>query len=578
MNTTYSSTGNTMQYRIERHPDGEFMIADVKKRGNAVLADPLLNKGTAFSENERRELGLMGMLPHQVTDRERQVRRAFDHIHRKGSENPLEKYIGMAGLQDRNETLFYQVLEDHITELLPIVYTPTVGEAALGYSHIFRRGRGLWITPEHSGRIDEVLGHARNDEVHLIVATDNERILGLGDQGAGGMVIPIGKLALYTLAAGVHPAYTLPISLDVGTDNQALLDDELYVGWPGRRLRGKPYDDFVDEFVSAVRNRFPNALLQWEDFKKTNALRLLDRYRTVLPSFNDDVQGTGAVVVAGLLAMCRATQSKLSDHRFMLVGAGAAGIGIARQLRHALVAGGLTGGDPIAAVSLVDTGGLVTANREGLEVFKSPFALPLELVPGAVGSNLADLVSALRPTVLIGTSGQPGLFDEAVVTAMAAHCEVPVLMALSNPTSKCEALAADLVEWTDGRAIVASGSPSLPVAYRGRSIPVSQCNNVYIFPGVGLGAIVSGACRVTDEMFGVAAETLAAIVTDDALAGGMIFPPLADLRSVTRRIAEAVAHEAIRSGVSSGIQHADVQARLDLETWNLEYPGLVPAG
>ncbi len=565
-----------MQYRIERHPAGEFVIAEIKKRGNAVLSDPLLNKGTAFTEEERRTFGLIGMLPHQITSRERQVRRAYEHIYRKGVQNPLEKYIGMAGLQDRNETLFYQVLADHIEELLPIVYTPTVGKAALGYSHIFRRGRGLWITPEHSGRIDEVLEHARNEEVRLIVVTDNERILGLGDQGAGGMVIPIGKLALYTLAAGVHPAYTLPISLDVGTDNESLLDDDLYVGWPERRLRGQAYDDFVDEFVSAVKKRFPGALLQWEDFKKANALRLLDRYKHDLPSFNDDIQGTGAVVIAGLLAMCRATGTYMTDHRFMLVGAGAAGMGIGRQLRHVLEESGLAGEDLTRAVSLVDSGGLVHDGRADLEPFKHPLAWPEKIVPEGDLTDIAGLVKSLRPTVLIGTSGQAGLFTEEIVKPMVAYVARPVVMALSNPTSKCEALPEDIITWTEGHGIVATGSPFDPVEWGGVSIPVSQCNNVYIFPGVGLGAIVAGARVVTDAMFAAASETLAYQMDAGSLHRGDLFPPLTDLRAVTHRIAAAVAKVAIDSGNTSGVTVDEVEDRLHLETWNLEYPRLVP--
>jgi len=307
-----------MKYQIDRDQNGKWLIKEVWKRGSAILSDPLLNKGTAFTAEEREILELDGLLPYQITDRSRQVERAFQHILEKG-DKPLEKYIGMVSLQDRNETLFYQVLSENIAELIPIVYTPTVGSAALRFSRVFRRGRGMWITPDHKGRIYEVLGHARCDDVRLIVVTDNERILGLGDQGAGGMVIPVGKLALYTLGAGIYPAFTLPVSLDVGTDNKELLEDELYVGWRHPRIRGKEYDELVDEFVDAVKRRWPKALLQWEDFKKVNAFNLLDRYRGSLPSFNDDIQGTGAVVAAGLLAACRVTGVKLEDQRVLFV-------------------------------------------------------------------------------------------------------------------------------------------------------------------------------------------------------------------------------------------------------------------
>lgn len=349
-----------MKYQIQSSEDGRWLIADVWKRGPALLNDPLLNKGTAFSAEERRTFELEGLIPHQITDHRRQVQRAYDHIRSKSAE-PINAYIAMASLQDRNETLFYQVLAEHVDELLPIVYTPTVGAAAVAFSHLYRRGRGLWITPEHRGHIYEILGHARCDDVRLIVATDNERILGLGDQGAGGMVIPVGKLALYTLGAGIHPAFTLPVSLDVGTDNTELLEDELYVGWPHPRLRGGEYDSLVDEFVEAVSRRWPAAILQFEDFKKGNAFRLLDRYRSHLPSFNDDIQGTGAVVVAGLLAASRATGVDLTDQRVLLVGAGAAGIGIARHLHHIIEAAG----GRRDAVALFDTKGLVVDDRPG---------------------------------------------------------------------------------------------------------------------------------------------------------------------------------------------------------------------
>jgi len=569
-----------MKYRIERSPDGEWIAADVWKRGSAIITDSLLNKGTAFSPEERMLFELEGMIPYRVTDRAHQRQRAYETITEKGH-HPLDMYVSMAALQDRNETLYYQVLGDHVEELLPIVYTPTVGEAAIKYSHLFRRGRGLWITPAHKGRMFDVLAHARNEEVRLIVVTDNERILGLGDQGAGGMVIPIGKLALYTLGAGIHPAYTLPVSLDVGTDNQRLLDDELYVGWRHPRLRGDEYYEFVDEFVDAVRRRFPEALLQWEDFKKANAFTLLDRYREVLPSFNDDIQGTAAVVVAGVLAYGRATGTKLADQRIVLVGSGAAGIGIARQIHHILESAGVAGDDLYRRIALLDTRGLVVKEREGLEAYKQQLAWPDALATevGLTGDAAADLpavIEALQPTVLIGTTGQPGLFDEAVVEAAAHHVERPLVMALSNPTSKTEAIPAEVFAWTDGRAFMATGSPFPPVDYGGRSIPVPQCNNVYVFPGVGLGAIVSKATRVTDAMFAAAADELAAQASDTDLAEGRLYPPLADLRTITRRIAFVVARTAIDGGAAAAMTDAEINAALDHEIWDFSYPTLRP--
>jgi malate dehydrogenase (oxaloacetate-decarboxylating) len=567
-----------VNYQIERSPDGRWIMAGVWKRGSALLQDPLLNKGSRFTAEERKLFELDGLLPCEATDRDHQVLRGYQHLEDRG-DNPLEKYVSMMGLMDRNETLFYQVLAEHLDELIPIVYTPTVGRAAQGFSHVFRRGRGLWITPAHRGRIFEVLGHARNDDVKLIVVTDNERILGLGDQGAGGMVIPVGKLALYTLGAGIHPAYTLPISLDVGTTNQALLTDDMYVGHRAERLRGDEYYSLVDEFVDAVKRRWPHAVLQWEDFKKVNAFTLLDRYRDVLPSFNDDIQGTAATIVAGVLAACRATGTKLADQRLVLVGAGAAGVGIARHLRHELEAAGVSGPDLCRAVTLFDTSGLVGHHRSELDEHKRDVACPAELARQLgldESSTLTDVVHALHPTVLIGTTGEAGCFTEEIVRSMATHVERPVVMALSNPTSKAEAVPADVFRWTDGRALMTTGSPFDPVEYGGRQLPVSQGNNVYVFPGVGLGTIVSGATKVTDAMFAAAANALAARVDERAIREGILYPPLRDLRDITQSIARAVAREASDSGVGNQMNDAEIDRALRMETWDLEYPELRP--
>ena len=567
-----------MKYRIERTPEGGWIFADIWKRGHAVLADSLLNKGTAFSPEERTLFELEGMLPFGVTDRRLQQRRAYEYVHERGQE-PLARYLNMMSLQDRNETLFYQVLAEHVEELLPIVYTPTVGTAAVTYSHVFKRGRGLWITPGHRGRIFEVLGHARNEEVKLVVVTDNERILGLGDQGAGGMVIPIGKLSLYTLGAGIHPIYTLPISLDVGTDNEQLLSDDLYVGWRHPRLRGEEYDEFVAEFVDAVNRRFPGVLLQWEDFKKANAFRLLDRYRDQLASFNDDIQGTAAVVVAGIHAACRITGTKLADQRVVLVGAGAAGIGIARHLRHELELAGASPDHAAAAIAMVDTHGFITDERADIESFKAEFAWPRDRAAdrGLVdGDHATTVIDALHPTVLIGTTGQPGRFDEPIIRAMAAHVERPLVMALSNPTSKCEVVPAHALAWSDGRALVATGSPFDPVVVGSSTIPISQCNNVYIFPGVGLGTIVAKASIVTDSMFAAAADALASQVTTPELERGLLYPPLAELREITRGIAAAVVRAAVDDGVAQADVGGDIAGALDREIWNLDYPALRP--
>ena len=567
-----------MKYRVERSDDGEWIMADVWKRGSGLLSDPLFNKGSAFTHEEREIFGLDGMLPYQPTDRDHQVRRAYEHLIDRG-DNALEKYVAMVSLLDRNETLFYQVLASDVEALLPIVYTPTVGQAAQGYSHVFRRGRGLWITPDHRGRIFEILGHARNEDVKLIVVTDNERILGLGDQGVGGMVIPVGKLALYTLGAGIHPAYTLPISLDVGTDNEALLNDDMYIGWRQPRLRGDEYYELVDEFVAAVKRRWPEAVLQWEDFKKANAFTLLDKYRTALPSFNDDIQGTAAVVVAGILAACRATGTKLADQRVMLVGAGAAGVGIARHLRHELEMAGVAGRDLFRAVTLLDTAGLVAGDRPNMDVHKQDVAWPADVAHdlGLNGSSgMLDVIDVLHPTVLIGTTGEPGVFSEEVLTAVASYVDRPVVMALSNPTSKSEAIPADVSRWTKGRALMATGSPFAPVEYEGALLPVSQGNNVYVFPGIGMGAIVSKARVVTDAMFAAAANALADLVEEQDLQRGVLYPPIGELRSISRAIARAVAIAGRDSGSGADLSDAEIDRALDHEIWDLDYPKLRP--
>ena len=521
--------------------------------GHDLLRRPLLNKDTAFSEAERDAYGLRGLLPAQVTTIEQQVALEMEHLRHKPDD--LEKYIGLAALQDRNETLFYRVLLEHLEELAPVVYTPTVGGACHHFSHVMRRPRGLWITPDDVDRIPRLLRNVERDDVRLIVVTDNERILGLGDQGAGGMGIPIGKLALYTAGAGVHPATTLPVSLDVGTDNQELLDDPLYLGHRAPRLRGRAYDEFLEAFVEAVVTVFPRALVQWEDFKQHIAIRLLDRYRHRLPSFNDDVQGTAAVVLGGILAALRETGGRLADQRVVCLGAGAAGIGIARLLRAAAADEGTS----LAALALLDSHGLLHEGRQDLAADKVPFALTAEQLVqyglNPAGGDLESVVRGLRPTILIGTSGRPGAFSEAAIRALAAQTVAPIVLPLSNPTAQSEATPADVLAWTAGRALVATGSPFDAVASYGHLRVIGQANNMFVFPGIGLGAIVAEAREVTDRMFLVAARTLAAQVTPERFATGALYPPLADLRRVSGEIALAVALEARDAGV--GRQLAD---------------------
>lgn len=539
-------------------------------RGPALLAQPALNRDAAFSAGQRQALGLCGLLPWRVATIEEQVALELEHVRHKVDD--LEKYIGLAALQDRNETLFYRVLLDHLEELSPIVYTPTVGEACRKFSHILRRPRGVWITPDDVGRVAQLLRNAERPDVELIVVTDNERILGLGDLGAGGMGIPIGKLALYTAGAGVHPSRTLPVSLDCGTDNEALLNDPLYLGYPKPRLRGAAYDAFVEAFVEAVQLCYPHALLQWEDFKQHNALRLLDRYRDRVPSFNDDIQGTAAVVLAGILAALEPRRQRLSQQRIVLLGAGAAGVGIARLIRAAVAAEGGRG----CQLAMLDSRGLIFEGRDGIEEDKRPFALPrseldrLGFEP-ADRYDLTTVVGRLAPTVLVGTTGVAGAFPAAAIRRMAALVPAPIVLPLSNPTTKSEATPADVLAWTDGRALVATGSPFDPVPLADGTVRlVGQANNVFVFPGVGLGAIVSRSQVVTDRMFLVAARTLAALTPRDRIDRGALYPPLADLRPISRAIAVAVAHEAVESGVSR-MEPARIEPAVDAAMWTPGY-------
>ncbi len=552
----------------------------VSLRGPAILNNPQYNKGTAFTEEERRALGLEGLLPPAISKLATQAQRTYDAIIAKP--DALERYIGLVSLQDRNQTLFYRILMDHLEEFLPIIYTPTVGLACQRFSRIYRRAHGMWLCPDHRGRIEQILANVGTRDIRLIVCTDNERILGLGDLGAGGMGIPIGKLALYTAGAGIHPSQTLPISLDVGTDNQELLEDELYIGWRQKRLRGKPYDDFIEEFVQAVKRVFPLALLQWEDFKQQNALRLLERYRRRLPSFNDDIQGTAAIGAAAMLAGVRATGMPLKNQRVVMLGAGAAGIGISRLIRETLHRAGVQGEDLASRIGMLDSGGFLHEGRALSDETKREFAWPVELVK-AVGLNPAEpidleaAIKAIKPTVLIGTSGQASVFTETLVRAMAERTPRPVILPLSNPTSKCEAKPADLITWTSGRAMVATGSPFEPVTHEGRTFRIGQGNNVFIFPGVGLGVLISEANHVSDAMFRIAAETLAQRVSDADLSAGALFPRLRELRSITFDVACAVARQAREEGVGRPLTDDQIPLEVQKAMWVPEYVRLEPA-
>ncbi len=547
-------------------------------RGSELLSSPELNKDAAFSERERDALGLRGLLPWRVLTIDQQVALEMEHIRRKSED--LEKYIGLAALQDRNESLFYRVVLDNLEELAPILYTPTVGQACLQFSHVLRRPRGLWITPGDIDRIPELLRNTGQSDIRLIVATDNERILGLGDQGAGGMGIPIGKLALYTAGAGIHPRLTLPISLDCGTDNPSLLNDPQYFGYPKPRLRGQAYEAFIEAFVGAVLEVFPHALLQWEDFKQHNAIQLLDRYRHRIASFNDDVQGTASAVLGGILAVLRRRGERLSDQRIVFLGAGAAGTGIARLAEAVMTDEGATAAEVRRAVVMLDGRGLIFVGREGVEADKRPFALPRSELSrlGFEGADRYDLETVVRqvaPTVLVGVSGVGGGFSERVIRDMARLTPAPIVLPLSNPTAQSEATPADVLAWSDGRAMVATGSPFDPVMIEGHARIVGQANNVFVFPGIGLGAIVARAREVTDRMFLVAATTLAGMVSSERLAQGAMYPPMSDLRSISRAIAVAVAREARECGVGQMRSDERIQQMVEASMWQPVYHSLV---
>ncbi len=549
--------------------------------GPSLLRFPLYNKGTGFTIEERERFDLVGLLPSQHNDIETQANRVYKSI--CFNEDPVGRHIGLAALQDRNEHLFYKVLSLHLDELMPIVYTPTVGKASQYYSRVFRRARGIWITPDHSGRVEGILKNAAPfSDVQLMVVTDNESILGIGDQGAGGMAISVGKLSLYCVGAGIHPARTLPISLDVGTDNQSLLDDPLYLGWREKRIRGSVYDDLVDEFVTAARTVFPEVVIQWEDFRKDNALRILDRYREKLPSFNDDIQGTGAVALACILAGCKISGAPFEDSRILIYGAGAAGLGIARQLRSQLASDGLAGSELRRAVLVMDSKGIISDGREQLEDYKNELAWPEQLTEKLelnhkARRELPEVIRSYRPTALIGASGQGGAFDEASVRAMSDAGGTPVILPMSNPTSISEATPEQVLRWTEGRALVATGSPFEDVQLRGGPRRIGQANNVFIFPGIGLGAIVSGASQVTDSMIAASATALADSLTSDELADGCLMPEVSRLWDVCGEVATAVANQAVQDGVARNKSSDELQKRIDEYRWVPEYPEIVEA-
>ena len=541
--------------------------------GNTLLELPLLNKGSAFSEEERRSFNLHGLIPHVTETIEEQSQRSYQQYSAFNSD--INKHIYLRNIQDTNETLFYHLIEHHLSEMMPIIYTPTVGEACQHFSDIYRRHRGIFISYPDRDQIDQIIHNISKRNVKVIVITDGERILGLGDQGIGGMGIPIGKLALYTACGGISPAYTLPITLDVGTNNQLLLSDPIYMGWRQPRISGDEYYAFVETVIQAIQQRWPDALIQFEDFAQKNAMPLLEKYRDRICCFNDDIQGTAAVSVGSLIAASRAAGKLLKDQVVAFLGAGSAGCGIAEQIIKQMVAEGLSDAEARARIFMVDRFGLITENQPNLLNFQRKLAQPLENVENWADAermiSLLEVVKRAKPTVLIGVSGQPGLFTQEVIEAMAENSMQPIIFPLSNPTSQVEAVPADILQWTQGRALIATGSPFAPVNYKGQIHHISQCNNSYIFPGIGLGVIASGAKRVTDNMLIASSNALADCSPKLQDPQADLLPSLDSLQTISKQIALKVALAAIEDGVAPKVSVESLQQAIERNFWTPKY-------
>jgi malate dehydrogenase (oxaloacetate-decarboxylating) len=554
-----------IDFRLVRAQGTGEDIIETSLHGRLLLSCSQFNKGSAFSERERHEFNLLGLLPPHVSLLDEQLARRYEEYRAKTSD--LERHLFLRALQDRNEVLFYRLVRDHIVEMLPIIYTPVVGEACRHFSRIYHQSRGLFVAFPERDQIDSILNNRPFRNVDVIVVTDGERVLGIGDQGVGGMGIPVGKLSLYVLCAGIHPTRTLPIFLDVGTDNPERLADPLYLGWRHERIRGDEYDAFIERFVGAVTRHLPGALLQWEDFAQCNARPLLNRYQDRLCTFNDDIQGTGAVALAALLSALKRTGSPLSAQRIVIVGAGSAGMGIADLIVKAMMREGLTTAQARERFWFVDRHGLLQDDMKELDSCQRNYARP-----GGAGQTLLDVIQQARPTVLIGVSGQPGLFTEEIVSTMANLVERPIIFPLSNPTSRSEADPVFLIHWTQGRALVATGSPYRDVNWCGRSISISQCNNTYVFPGMGLGVLAAGATRITDDLFLAAATSLHEQAPPDAL-----LPPLVEIGEVTCRVALAVGLEAQRQVLAPKTSKEELGTRIRARLWHPHYPRMLRA-
>lgn len=562
-----------MDYNKKTDKNGDEYL-NVELSDYALITTPLLNKGMAFNEEERQQFDLEGLLPPHFATLQEQRERSYEAFCNKTSE--IEKYLYLRDLQDSNETLFYSVLTTYITEMLPIVYTPVVGLGCQSFSETYRRPRGLIIACPYKDQIDKILANPRFDHVKVIVVSDGERILGLGDQGAGGMGIPIGKLALYSACAGVHPEETLPILLDTGTNNQNLIQDPLYIGWRHERVRGKDYDDFIEAFVTAVKKRFSHILLQWEDFAQQNANPILNKYRDQLCTFNDDIQGTAAIATATLLSAVQVTGTALRDHKIAVLGGGSAGCGVSNLIVAALIHEGLTESEARSRVFIVDRNGLLVGGMTGLLPFQEKFCQSKDVITHWTCANphnitLMDVIKNCHPTVLIGVSGQFGAFNESIVREMAAHVDRPVILPLSNPTDHSEAQPSDLIKWTDDKVVIGTGSPFPPIMRKGVARRVDQTNNAYIFPGMGLGLIAAQATRVTDNMFMIAAKTLASCSPTVKNSMANLLPPLDDIRNISLAIALAVAKEAISSGFAPKQTDEQIEKIVRANVWDPIY-------
>lgn len=541
--------------------------------GPALLETPLLNKGSAFSREERAAFNLTGLLPPRYESIEEQAARAY--MQYSSFAEPINKHIYLRVVQDNNETLFHRLLQNHLEEMLPIIYTPTVGDACERFSDIYRSARGLFISYSDRDQLDDVLRSATKKKVKVIVVTDGERVLGLGDQGIGGMGISIGKLSLYTACGGISPAYTLPVCLDVGTNNEKLLNDPYYMGNRHRRISGDEYYEFVDKFIQAVKRRWPEAMVQFEDFAQPNAMPLLKRYRDQICCFNDDIQGTAAVTVGTLLAACRSKGQSLSSQKVVFVGAGSAGCGIAEQVISQMISEGLTDAQARSQVFMVDRFGLLTEDMPDLRDFQQALVQSKHAIADWSFSgdyaSLRDVMNCAKPDILIGVSGVAGLFTEAVVKAMKKNCALPIIMPLSNPIKQIEARPEKIIEWTEGEVIIATGSPFKPIEYKGKIYPIAQCNNSYIFPGIGLGVLAVKARRISDEMLRVASETLAAASPLANTGQGGILPPLTQLADLSKKIAFEVAKVAMAQGHALELDDAMLQRKIDANFWKPEY-------